>query len=109
MTPNSTTHIICITHLYHIKSLEYQHSNTTLEHRYDRKELDEFLGEAVDVSPDHPVVMTKFLHGAIEVDVDGVAENGELKAYAVSEHVEKGGTHSGDATLVRGVLFENNI
>ena len=54
----------------------------------------------MDVSPDHPVVMTKFLHGAIEVDVDGVAENGELKAYAVSEHVEKGGTHSGDATLV---------
>lgn len=44
--------------------------------------------------------MTKFLYGAIEVDVDGVAENGELKAYAVSEHVEKGGTHSGDATLV---------
>ena len=78
----------------------YVLSGAAMNVAYDRKELDEFLGEAVDVSPDHPVVMTKFLHGAIEVDVDGVAENGELKAYAVSEHVEKGGTHSGDATLV---------
>jgi len=78
----------------------YVLSGAAMNVAYDRDELDAYLGEAVDVSPDHPVVMTKFLHGAIEVDVDGVAEDGELKAYAVSEHVEKGGTHSGDATLV---------
>jgi len=83
----------------------YVLSGAAMNVAYDQKELDEFLGEAVDISPDHPVVMTKFLHGAIEVDVDGVAENGELKAYAVSEHVERGGTHSGDATLVRVSFF----
>lgn len=78
----------------------YVLSGAAMNVAYNREELDAFLGEAVDVSPDHPVVMTKFLHGAIEVDVDGVAEDGEIKAYAISEHVEKGGTHSGDATLV---------
>lgn len=78
----------------------YVLSGAAMNVAYNKKELDEFLGEAVNISPDHPIVMTKFLHGALEIDVDGVAEDGELKAYAVSEHVEKGGTHSGDATLV---------
>ncbi|TQS32099.1 hypothetical protein Golomagni_07595, partial [Golovinomyces magnicellulatus] len=51
-------------------------------------------------SPDHPVVISKFIEGAQEIDVDGVASNGELIVHAVSEHVEQAGVHSGDATLI---------
>ena len=63
-------------------------------------ELRGFLEMAADVSEDHPVVITKFIEGAEEIDVDGVADGGRLLAYAVAEHVEQGGVHSGDATLV---------
>ncbi len=63
-------------------------------------ELRGFLEMATDVSDDHPVVITKFIEGAEEIDVDGVADAGKLLAYAISEHVEQGGVHSGDATLV---------
>ena len=66
----------------------------------DKSQLEEFLGEAVDISPEHPVVVSKFIEGAKEIDVDAVASNGELVCWAVSEHVENGGVHSGDATLV---------
>ncbi|MBN2714325.1 MAG: carbamoyl-phosphate synthase (glutamine-hydrolyzing) large subunit [Deltaproteobacteria bacterium] len=66
----------------------------------DKSQLAEFLGEAVDISPEHPVVVSKFIEGAKEIDVDAVAANGELVCWAVSEHVENGGVHSGDATLV---------
>lgn len=63
-------------------------------------ELEQKLINASDVSPDHPVVITKFIDGAMEIDVDAVASNGELLVHAVSEHVEAAGVHSGDATLV---------
>ncbi|KAF8476928.1 carbamoyl-phosphate synthase arginine-specific large chain [Kalaharituber pfeilii] len=63
-------------------------------------ELQQKLENASNVSPDHPVVITKFIEGAMEIDVDGVAANGELIVHAVSEHVEAAGVHSGDATLV---------
>ncbi|CRK40670.1 hypothetical protein BN1708_016820, partial [Verticillium longisporum] len=58
------------------------------------------LEAASNVSPDHPVVITKFIEGAQEIDVDGVASDGKLILHAVSEHVEQAGVHSGDATLV---------
>jgi carbamoyl-phosphate synthase large subunit len=64
------------------------------------EELDIFLGKAVEISPDHPVVMSKFVENAKEIDVDAVARDGELVCWAVSEHVENAGVHSGDATLV---------
>jgi len=67
---------------------------------YSVDELKEKLLNASAVSPDHPVVITKFIEGAEEIDVDGVASNGELVLHAVSEHVEPAGVHSGDATLV---------
>jgi carbamoyl-phosphate synthase large subunit len=54
----------------------------------------------VDVSPDYPVVVSKFIENAKEIDVDAVARDGELVCWAVSEHVENAGVHSGDATLV---------
>ncbi|CAR29836.1 ZYRO0G18128p [Zygosaccharomyces rouxii] len=63
-------------------------------------ELEEKLTMASDVSPDHPVVMSKFIEGAEEIDVDGVGYNGQLLVHAISEHVENAGVHSGDATLI---------
>jgi len=63
-------------------------------------ELKDKLLSASAVSPDHPVVITKFIEGAQEIDVDAVGSNGKLVIHAVSEHVEAAGVHSGDATLV---------
>lgn len=67
---------------------------------HSRDELKEKLLNASSVSPDHPVVITKFIEGAQEIDVDAVASGGKLLLHAVSEHVEAAGVHSGDATLV---------
>ena len=65
-----------------------------------QNELKEKLENASAVSPDHPVVITKFIEGAQEIDIDAVASDGKLILHAVSEHVENAGVHSGDATLV---------
>lgn len=64
------------------------------------EELSHLLAEATSASPDHPVVISRFVEGAFEVDVDAVASGGDVVAYAISEHLERGGVHSGDATLV---------
>jgi carbamoyl-phosphate synthase large subunit len=63
-------------------------------------ELRRFLVQASEVSPEHPVVVTKFETHAREVEIDGVADRGELVLWAISEHIEDAGTHSGDAALV---------
>jgi carbamoyl-phosphate synthase large subunit len=63
-------------------------------------ELERFLGKATSVSPRHPVVISKFLENARELEMDAVACEGALVAAAVCEHVENAGVHSGDATLV---------
>ena len=77
---------------------------------YDESTLSNQLSNAAAVSPDHPVVITKFIQGAQEIDVDGVASNGQLLVHAVSEHVENAGVHSGDATLVLPpVTLDTNI
>lgn len=65
-----------------------------------QEDLKDKLEAAANVSPDHPVVITKFIEGAEEIDVDGVASEGKLVIHAISEHVEQAGVHSGDATLV---------
>ncbi|KAI1404714.1 putative carbamoyl-phosphate synthase arginine-specific large chain [Hypoxylon fuscum] len=65
-----------------------------------QEDLKDKLEAASNVSPDHPVVITKFIEGAQEIDVDGVASQGSLILHAISEHVEHAGVHSGDATLV---------
>ncbi|GMR52785.1 hypothetical protein PMAYCL1PPCAC_22980 [Pristionchus mayeri] len=64
------------------------------------EDLARFLAEATKVAKDHPVVISKFISEAKEIDVDAVASEGRLLAVAVSEHVENAGIHSGDATLV---------
>ncbi|UCE41551.1 MAG: carbamoyl-phosphate synthase (glutamine-hydrolyzing) large subunit [Candidatus Aminicenantes bacterium] len=63
-------------------------------------ELDHYLEEASRVSPEYPVVISKFIENAKEIEIDAVAKKGELFVYAISEHVENAGVHSGDATLV---------
>jgi carbamoyl-phosphate synthase large subunit len=65
-----------------------------------QKELAEKLTAAANVSPDHPVVISQFIEGAQEIDVDAVASDGKLLIHAVSEHIEHAGVHSGDASLV---------
>ena len=65
-----------------------------------QEDLKDKLEAAASVSPDHPVVISKFIEGAQELDVDAVASQGKLIVHAVSEHVEQAGVHSGDATLV---------
>lgn len=67
---------------------------------HNAEELEDKLQNAAAVSPDYPVVLTKFIEGAQEIDVDAVASGGKLIVHAVSEHVEPAGVHSGDATLV---------
>jgi len=62
-------------------------------------ELERFLKLAANVSEDHPVVVSRFIEHAKEVEMDAVARNGEIIAYAISEHIEFAGVHSGDATI----------
>jgi len=63
-------------------------------------ELEGYLKKASDISREHPVVISKFITNAREIEVDAVANKGELFCYAICEHVENAGVHSGDATLV---------
>ncbi len=63
-------------------------------------ELKKYLKKASDVSKEHPVVISKFITGAKEIEIDAVAKQGDLYCYAISEHVENAGVHSGDATIV---------
>lgn len=67
---------------------------------YSPESLEKFLQEASRVSPEHPVVITKFILDAKELEIDGVADKGEVVIEAISEHVENAGIHSGDATIV---------
>ena len=62
-------------------------------------ELTRFLQLAANVSEDHPVVVSKFIEHAKEIEMDAVAQDGEILAYAISEHIEFAGVHSGDATI----------
>ncbi|MCL2304414.1 MAG: carbamoyl-phosphate synthase (glutamine-hydrolyzing) large subunit [Planctomycetaceae bacterium] len=66
----------------------------------NRNELDHFLTLAANVSKKHPVVVSEFIQDAKEIEIDAVATNGKMVAYAISEHVEFAGVHSGDATIV---------
>jgi carbamoyl-phosphate synthase large subunit len=64
---------------------------------YDEGELEEYIAHAVDVSPEHPVLIDKFLEGAIEVDVDAVCDGEEVFIGGIMEHIEEAGVHSGDS------------
>src|SRR3712207_949356 len=64
------------------------------------RSLENFLKMAAEVSKEYPVVVSQFLENTKEIEFDAVAQNGEVVEYAISEHVEFAGVHSGDATLV---------
>ncbi|MFT3740453.1 MAG: carbamoyl-phosphate synthase (glutamine-hydrolyzing) large subunit [Breznakibacter sp.] len=66
----------------------------------NKDEMEHFLNLATSVSKQHPVVVSEFIEEAKEIEIDAVAKNGEVIAYAISEHIEFAGVHSGDATIV---------
>ena len=78
----------------------YVLSGAAMTVAHEPQHLRNYLTKAVEVSPDHPVVITKFETNAQEIEIDAVADRGELILWAISEHVENAGVHSGDATLV---------
>ncbi|MBI2665864.1 ATP-grasp domain-containing protein, partial [Candidatus Woesearchaeota archaeon] len=67
---------------------------------WDDESLTRYLSEAAEVNPDHPVVISKFIENSKEIEIDAVAKNGQIMIYAISEHIENAGVHSGDATMV---------
>jgi len=78
----------------------YVLSGAAMNVAYNDQQLRECLEEAADVSKEHPVVISDFIEGAVEIEMDGVGKNGELIAAAIHEHIENAGVHSGDASLV---------
>ncbi|KFO96907.1 hypothetical protein N300_15370, partial [Calypte anna] len=78
----------------------YVLSGSAMNVVFTEEEMKKFLAEATRVSQDHPVVLTKFIEDAREVEMDAVAKAGSVISHAISEHVENAGVHSGDATLM---------
>lgn len=78
----------------------YVLSGAAMNVALNEEDLKEYLKAAANISKEHPVVISKFISGAKEIELDGVAKDGQLVVYAISEHVENAGVHSGDATLV---------
>jgi len=77
----------------------YVLSGAAMKRVWSQEELKQFLKEAADVSPDHPVVITKFMLNSLEVEVDGVASGDNVIIGAIIEHIESAGVHSGDAMM----------
>ena len=78
----------------------YVLSGAAMAVAHDKTSLEAYLNKAARISKEAPVVITKFELGAKEIEIDAVAQNGELLIYAIAEHVEHAGVHSGDATIV---------
>ncbi|GCE97483.1 carbamoyl-phosphate synthase [Zygosaccharomyces mellis] len=78
----------------------YVLSGAAMNTVYSKADLESYLNQAVEVSRDYPVVITKYIENAKEIEMDAVAKDGELIMHVVSEHVENAGVHSGDATLI---------
>eukprot|EP00467_Chlorarachnion_reptans_P021401 CAMPEP_0114505530 /NCGR_PEP_ID=MMETSP0109-20121206/10904_1 /TAXON_ID=29199 /ORGANISM="Chlorarachnion reptans, Strain CCCM449" /LENGTH=1462 /DNA_ID=CAMNT_0001683979 /DNA_START=76 /DNA_END=4464 /DNA_ORIENTATION=+ len=78
----------------------YVLSGAAMNVAYGKKDLEEYIQQATNLNSDHPVVLSKFIQNAKEVEMDAVAMDGKIINYAISEHVENAGVHSGDATLI---------
>ena len=78
----------------------YVLSGAAMNTVYSQDDLANYLKQAADVSREHPVVITKYIENAKEIEMDAVARDGRLIGYFISEHVENAGVHSGDATLI---------
>lgn len=78
----------------------YVLSGAAMNTVYSEKDLENYLVQAAEVSREHPVVITKYIENAKEIEMDAVAKNGTVVGHFISEHVENAGVHSGDATLI---------
>ncbi|KAK4134338.1 carbamoyl-phosphate synth [Trichocladium antarcticum] len=78
----------------------YVLSGAAMNTVYSEDDLESYLQQAADVSPEHPVVITKYIENAKEIEMDAVAKDGKMVGHFISEHVENAGVHSGDATLI---------
>lgn len=78
----------------------YVLSGAAMNTAFSKDDLENYLKQAVEVSQDYPVVITKYIENAKEIEMDAVAKDGQMIMHVVSEHVENAGVHSGDATLV---------
>lgn len=78
----------------------YVLSGSAMNVALNDKDLESYLKKAAEISSDYPVVISKFITEAKEIEIDAVAKNGEVVIYAISEHIENAGVHSGDATMV---------
>ncbi|KAG2421159.1 protein ura1 [Aspergillus terreus] len=78
----------------------YVLSGAAMNTVYSQHDLASYLNQAADVSREHPVVITKYIENAKEIEMDAVARNGVMVGHFISEHVENAGVHSGDATLI---------
>ena len=78
----------------------YVLSGAAMNTVYSQDDLANYLNQAVDVSREHPVVITKYIENAKEIEMDAVAKDGIMMGHFISEHVENAGVHSGDATLI---------
>lgn len=78
----------------------YVLSGSAMSVCYNRQELETFIEKAALVNHTHPVTVSKFIAGAKEIELDAVAQKGAMQVFAISEHVENAGVHSGDATIV---------
>ena len=78
----------------------YVLSGAAMNLAYNETNLEDYLKKAAEISKDYPVVISKFINNAREIEIDGVAQNGELKLYAITDHIELAGVHSGDAHVV---------
>jgi carbamoyl-phosphate synthase large subunit len=78
----------------------YVLSGSAMNICYTQEELEQYVQMAAAVSPEHPVTVTKFFEKVKEIELDAVAQRGEIKVFVISEHIENAGVHSGDATIV---------
>src|SRR3569833_4009274 len=78
----------------------YVLSGAAMNTVYSEAALESYLQQAAEVSREHPVVITKYIENAKEIEMDAVAKDGTLVGHFISEHVENAGVHSGDATLI---------
>ncbi|KAH8889887.1 carbamoyl-phosphate synth [Thozetella sp. PMI_491] len=78
----------------------YVLSGAAMNTVYSEKDLESYLNQAAEVSREHPVVITKYIENAKEIEMDAVAKSGKVVGHFISEHVENAGVHSGDATLI---------
>lgn len=78
----------------------YVLSGSAMKVCYDQEQLEQYTREAAAISPAYPVTISKFFQSVKEIELDAVAQHGEVKAWVISEHIENAGVHSGDATIV---------